>query len=261
MNYSVQAIKLGEFGAVPGPELFWMGNFDQWDKLFVIGVVIRGGGKTAIINSGPPLDLLPTMNASWRKFFSRDDIDLKVKVEEQIENALANVGVKPSKVDYVFVTPFQAYAIGNVDKFPNAQICLSRRGWIDFHAPRWREHPHDFRNFCIPERTLIHLVTEAWPRVRLLEVEEEILPGLEVFWTGVHHRNSIAVKIRTKKGTVIASDSFFKYENIEKMRPLGINESMEECLVAYNRIKSEADILLPLYDYEVFKRHPKGKIA
>jgi glyoxylase-like metal-dependent hydrolase (beta-lactamase superfamily II) len=261
MNYQVQAIKLGEFGAVPGPELYWMGNFDTWDKLFVIGVVIQGDGKTILINSGPPLDLLPTMNQNWRKFFGRSDVDLTVKEDERIERALARVGVKSNDVDYVFVTPFQAYAIGGVDKFPKAQICLSRKGWIDFHAPRWRQHPHDFRPFCIPDTILIHLVTEAWSRVRLLEEEEEVLPGISVFWTGVHHRNSVAVKIKTKKGNVIASDCFFKYENIEKMRPLGINESMEECLTAYHRIKKEADILLPLYDYEVFKRHPRGKIA
>jgi hypothetical protein len=32
------------------------------------------------------------------------------------------------------------------------------------------------------------------------------------------------------------------------MIPLGIMESLEECMRAYARIKREADILLPLYD-------------
>jgi hypothetical protein len=261
MDYQVDVVKLGEFGAVPGPELYWMSDFDRWEKLHVLGVVIRGGGKVVLINTGPPLDLLPRMNEHWRKGFGRNDVDLKVAESEHIENALARVGVNTREVTDVLVTPFQAYAIGNVDKFKNARLCLSRRGWIDFHAPRWREHPHDLRGFCIPDRILVHLVTEAWPRVHLLADEEELLPGMSVFWTGVHHRNSIAVKIATKKGAVIASDCFFKYENVEKMRPLGINESLEECLVAYHRIRREASILLPLYDPQVLERHPGGRVA
>ena len=261
MKYQVDVVKTGTFGAVPGPELFWMSHWGEWRPLDTLAVVIRGGGKTVLINTGPPLDLLPTMNAAWRKIFGRDDVDLTVKDDEKIGNALAKVGVKPSDVDIVIVTPFQAYAIGGIDQFPKAKLCLSRRGWIDFQAPRWREHPHDNRAFCIPDRLLTHLVTTAWPRVHLMQDEEEILPGLSVFWTGVHHRNSVAVKIATAKGNAIASDCFFLYENVEKMHPLGINESLEECLVAYTRIKKEADLTIPLYDPEVFKRHPGGKVA
>ena len=49
--------------------------------------------------------------------------------------------------------------------------------------------------------------------------------------------------------------------NIEENIPLGINESLEECLAAYNRIRREADIVVPLYDPEVLVRHPRGIIA
>jgi hypothetical protein len=61
----------------------------------------------------------------------------------------------------------------------------------------------------------------------------------------------MAYVIDSAKGRVLASDSFFKYENVEKMIPLGIMESLEECMQAYERIVKEADILLPLYDPRV----------
>ncbi len=199
------------------------------------------------------------MNARWANFDPRHQ--LRVAPEEELAPALATVGVRLDEVDLVVITPFQAYVIGNVLRFPKAEIGLSRRGWIDFHAPRWREHPHDFRPFCIPDDVLVGLVTHAWPRVRLLEDEEELLPGLSVFWTGVHHRSSLAVKAWTEQGVVIASDSFFRYENVEQNRPLGINESLEEAMVAYDRIRREADVLLPLYDPRVFERHPAGHVA
>ncbi len=258
-TYRVDVVKFGQWDWAPGFEMFWMGAQDPAEPLALVGVVIRGNGKTVLVNSGPDPELLPTLNAHWATFDPRHQ--LRVADEERLEPALAAIGVGLDDVDLVVVTPFQAYAIGNVLRFPRAGIGLSRRGWIDFHAPRWREHPHDVRPFCIPDPVLVGLVTDAWPRVRLLEEEDELLPGLSVFWTGVHHRSSLAVKVRTARGKVIASDAFFRYENVEQNRPIGINESLEEAMVAYERIRREADILLPLYDPRVFERHPGGRVA
>ena len=96
---------------------------------------------------------------------------------------------------------------------------------------------------------LVPLVTDRWAQLQLLDDEHAVLPGISTFWVGSHHRASIAVKIETTDGTVVASDCIFQYENLEGHRPLGINESMEETLVAYERIRREADIVIPLYDH------------
>jgi hypothetical protein len=257
--YRVDVIKLGQWDWAPGFEMFWMEPSAPDEPLALVSVIIRGNGNTIVVNTGPDPDFLPTMNERWANFDPRHQ--LRVTDDERLEPALAHVGVRLEDVDQVIVTPFQAYAIGNVLRFPRAEICLSRRGWIDFHAPRWRPHPHDNRALCIPKDVLIGLITDAWDRVRLLDDEEELAPGLSVFWTGVHHRNSVAVKALTAKGAVIASDAFFRYENVERMHPIGINESMEEALVAYSRIKRDANILIPLYDPRVFERHPGGHVA
>lgn len=257
--YRVDVVKFGQWDWAPGFELFWMEPNAPAEPLALVGVVIRGGGQTVLVNTGPDPAFLPAMNQRFAGFDSRHQ--LRVAAGERLEPALATVGVGLGDVDVVLVTPFQAYAIGNVLRFPRAQICLSRRGWIDFHAPRWREHPHDFRPFCIPDDVLVGLVTDAWPRVRLLADEEELLPGLLVFWTGGHHRSSLAVKVQTARGALIASDVFFRAENVDQNRPLGINESLEEILVAYDRIRREADVLLPLYDPRLFERHPDGRVA
>jgi glyoxylase-like metal-dependent hydrolase (beta-lactamase superfamily II) len=259
VDYRVDVARLGGWDAVPGPELFWMEGFDRWEPLALLGVLARAPGVTALVNTGPPMDLLPAMNAHWRQL--RKDVQLRVAPEERIEAVLARLDVRPADVDLVVCTPFQAYALGNVDLFPRAEICLSRRGWIDFHAPNWRQHPHDVRAMAIPDRILVYLVTTAWSRVRLLRDEEEVAPDLSVFWTGGHHRSSLAVRIRTTRGTVVAGDCFFRYENLERMHPIGICESLEECLRAYDRIRREADVPIPLYDQRVLQRHPGGRVA
>jgi hypothetical protein len=170
------------------------------------------------------------------------------------------MGVTPGDVDLVLITPLQAYAVGNIPLFHNATVCLSRRGWIeDFHAPLYEMHVT--RKLRIPDDVLAYLTLEAPERLRLLADEEEILPGLEAFWVGTHHRSSMAYAIETSVGRVVVTDCCFKYGNIEGNHPLGIMESLPECMDAYRRIRAEADIVIPLYDPEVLQRFPEGKVA
>lgn len=257
MHYEVNVLKMGQC-EVPGPEVYWMSHWDRWEMLYFYMVVIRGHGHTIIINTGPPRDLT-ALNEVWREF-AGPRCQMVRREEERPEAALASLGLKPEDVDYVLITPLQAYATANIPLFRHAQICLSKRGWIeDIHAPKYPMHIP--RRLRIPDDVLTYLEMEAPDKLRLLDDEDEILPGLTAFWAGVHHRSSMAYAIETAKGTVIVSDSFFTYDNVEKMQPLGILESMEECFRTYERVRREADILLPLYDPQVLSRHPGGKIA
>ena len=65
--------------------------------------------------------------------------------------ALASIGIAPEAVDYVLITPLQAYATANIHLFTNATVCLSKRGWVeDYHVPKWPMHiPRELR---IPDR-------------------------------------------------------------------------------------------------------------
>ncbi len=92
------------------------------------------------------------------------------------------------EITHVIAAPFQTYSLGNILRLPNAESCLWRVGWIDFHVPRWRQLPHDKRSACIPDDVLAGLVIDAWPPLRLVE-DEEVVPGVEMFWTGTHHRS------------------------------------------------------------------------
>lgn len=244
MPYDLQVLKMGQC-EVPGPEVYWMSHWNSWELLYFWMILIRGNDKNIIINTGPPRDLAP-LNKVWSEAVDPRSQFVR-RPEEQPEEALGRFGLSPGDIDYVLVSPLQAYATGNIQLFRNATVCISRKGWIeDFQAPKFPMHiPRKLR---IPDDTLQYLEIEAPERLRLLDDEDEVLPGLQAFWTGVHHRSSMAYAIETGRGKVIASDCFFKYPNIENMIPLGIMESLEECMRAYSRIKKEADILLPLYD-------------
>jgi glyoxylase-like metal-dependent hydrolase (beta-lactamase superfamily II) len=257
MNYQIQVLKMGQC-EVAGPEVYWMSHWNDWVELYFLMVVIRGNGVTAIINTGPPEDLTD-LNARWIGGFGERGCMKRAENERPI-NALAGIGITPEDVTHALITPLQSYATANIQLFPNAQVCISKRGWIeDFHAEKFPMHVPRWHR--IPKDTLQYLMFEGCEKVRLLEDEDEIAPGLKAFWTGVHHRSSMCYVAETAKGSVAVSDCVFKYKNIEEMEPLGIQESLEEFHIACSRIKREAEIFIPLYEPEVLKRHPGGKVA
>jgi glyoxylase-like metal-dependent hydrolase (beta-lactamase superfamily II) len=257
MPYHVDVLKMGQC-QVRGPEVYWMDRWEAWEELYFYMVLVRGEGKVAVINTGPPSDLT-TLNARWTAAFGERGALVR-RESECPEMALGRHGVTPGDVDLVLITPLQAYAVGNIPLFRNAKVCISRRGWIeDFHAPRYEMHVP--RKLRIPDEVLAYLTLEAPEKLRLLEEEETLLPGLEAFWVGTHHRSSMAFLIETAAGRVAVTDCCFKYGNIEENHPLGIMESLPECMAAYQRIREAADIVIPLYDPEVLERFPEGKVA
>jgi hypothetical protein len=258
-KYKLCVLKMGE-ADVPGPEVYWMSHWFGWETLYFYMVVIQGEGITAIVNTGPPDDLT-ALNAFWLAGYGDKRTEMRRTENERPLAALASVGIKPSDVQYILVTPLQAYADANISKFAQVKkIFISRRGWIqDFFAPP--PPASDFpRKLMIPDDQVVYLTTQVLDRIHLVEDGEEVLPGIKMIWAGVHHRSSMAISIPTRRGTVIVSDCFFKYGNIEKNHPLGVNESLEEARRIYERVRREADITVPLYDPEVLERFPGGII-
>lgn len=258
MNYSVQAFNGGTFW-VPGPEVYWMQRWNTREEMNALIYLVRGGGHNILINTGPPEDLTE-INAAWLNFFDYPEAQIVRAEQQRPQNILKSQGLTPDDIDTVIVTPLQAYATANIHLFRKARICISRKGWIeDFQAPYY--HLHVPRHLRIPPQVNHYLQNEGWEKVHLLDDEEEIFEGLRVFWAGVHHRSSIAVCIETSKGTVVITDSFFKYGNIEEGHYLGVMESMMEADCTWARIRREAKIFASIYDPEVFHRHPSGVIA
>ncbi|GAA2755739.1 hypothetical protein [Actinopolymorpha rutila] len=255
-EFRVDVLPLGR-GDVPGPELFWMSGWDEWHTLLFQSVLLRGDGVTALVNTGPARDLEP-MNAHWEKVLGAR-ARMRREPGEFVVDQLARFGVTPEDVTHVVLTPLQLYTVSNVALFTNARICVAERGWVHFHTTH--AHPHDNRATSLPDDVLVHLVTEAWPRVRLLADEDELAPGLRTWWSGVHHRASVVVEADTPRGVVAISDSFFVLDNVEKNIPIGINENMYEAIAAYERVRRTADVIVPLYDPRNFERFTDGRVA
>jgi len=260
MHYAVRVLSVGQ-SMVHGPKIYWMSHWDEMLPLAYNVTLIQGGGITALVNTSPPDDDAQTRLdfPEWKTLQYPPHGFLTRQPTQMIEAALAEVGVGLDEITHVLLTPIELFTTGTLHRFRRAMICMTRRGWVHFHTTH--QHPHDSRWRKFPRETLIDLVTDSWDRVRLLDDEDLIAPGLRTWWCGGHHRESMVVEVDTPVGTTAVSDLFFYYDNIESDQLVGICECMEEVLAANARVRRNASHLVPIHDPKVFDRYPGGVIA
>ena len=270
--WDVQVLKLGQV-EVPVPQVLFLTGFDQWCTLNFYMVVATEGNKVVVVNTGLPDDLTD-INKFWEVSFGTPYGQRTQIVREDQERpieALAAIGISPNDVDHVVVTPMMAYSAAHLTAFPEAVYWLSKKGFVNRVIPdkgvvkvRGGDAPPiaNYRapiDIFIPPDQLHHLLYDAYHRVNFVD-EAVIEPGLSIWWAGVHHKGSLAVEIDSTAGTVIASDAFFYYENVENNHYLGVGESYDQAMETYEKVRQRADHIIPMHDPKVLDRYPGGKI-
>ena len=256
-TFTVSAFKVGQC-ELPGPIVFRTSPADEWHLLYFYMIVIRGLGKTLIVNPGLPDDL-SEMNRVWTEL-AGERCRVRRTEDERTEAVLESNGVAPDSVDFVLLTPFKLYSVGNLDLFPGATVCLSQHGWTEQYLARRYPRPEP-DPLAVPEPIFDRLQQGVPNPMRLLRDQDEILPGIRAFHVGVRDHSSMAYVVNTAKGAVVMSDCCFKYENVEQPQPTGIAESLEGCLNAYARIRAAGEVVVPLYDPALLERFPDGRIG
>jgi glyoxylase-like metal-dependent hydrolase (beta-lactamase superfamily II) len=78
-------------------------------------------------------------------------------------------------------------------------------------------------------------------RVRIVEGDQDVLPGIRVHRVGGHTAGLQIVTVRTGRGTVVlTSDASHFYRNVETRQPVQIITSLPEMLVAFETIHALA---------------------
>ncbi|HVU35669.1 MAG TPA: hypothetical protein VHE61_19675 [Opitutaceae bacterium] len=259
-RYRITAIPVGET-RVPAAEVFWMTQLAGWLPLTFWAFVLEAGDRRVLVNTGFPhgaaFQALHDHWTKWARSATGEDGHVPVvRPDQHITAALGARGIAPNDITDVLVTPLTAYATGGLDRFPRAKLHLSRRGWLDFHAPD-PEIPQLPRHIVFPPEVLRYLVAEAADRLVLLPDEtSEPIPGIRAWFCGGHHRSSMCFVVPTARGRVAITDAIFHYRNYEERIPLGLSESLEEHHRLYARLAREADLILPPYDPAIASRHP-----
>ncbi|AGJ62050.1 MBL fold metallo-hydrolase [Saccharolobus islandicus] len=246
-----KVFKVGDHGEVPGAEVYWMRDFDKWYRLYFYSFLLESDDGYVLINTGLPDDL-SLRNEFLRNWAKSDRCKFTVREEEKIENILRRLNLNTDDISHIIITPFQDYTIGRLHLFKRAFIYFSKTGWYhDVVNPS--PSPFLNRDIYFPKHIRNYIFEEAWNRIRLVE-DEEVIKGVEIKWSGCHHRSSMVVKFFYNGKRVCISDSAFLMGNFEQNIPIGIAEDIYECLRTYDYMRRECNIVIPAYDPENLNR-------
>ena len=144
-----------------------------------------------------------------------------------------------------------------LESYPNAVLTLQRK---DLEARLNPPHP-SFRELCF-DTLLDDLESRLGNRLNLIDGDTEIAPGIRTLVTGGHTLGHQAVLVETHAGVAcITGDLVPVYENLENDHATCLHEDLLECYRGMERIRQEADIVIPGHDARVLEKHPDGIVG
>ena len=174
---------------------------------------------------------------------------------------LRELGVDCARVPHVVLTHLHYDHVGNLEKFPEATFVVQDEE-MAFWTGRYAGRGH-FPSL-VEADDVLHLVRENFEgRLRFVDGDEEIVPGIEVYKTGGHSAGLQMVRIRTARGRVVlASDAAHFYRNIDEDRPFSIVTDLPRMYDAFDLARSLANsptLIVPGHDPLVMERFPTAR--
>jgi glyoxylase-like metal-dependent hydrolase (beta-lactamase superfamily II) len=147
--------------------------------------------------------------------------------------------VKPGDVPVALITHLHYDHWAGHSLFPGAEYWIQGDEVAFWTGPFGRSPA--FRQSANVE-SLARLVTLNYAnRVRIVDGDREVLPGLRVHRVGGHTAGLQIVSVETARGPVIlTSDASHFYRNVEKRQPVQIITSLPEMLQAFETIDALA---------------------
>ncbi len=169
---------------------------------------------------------------------------------------LHEIGVDCERVSCVILTHLHYDHVGNLEKFPEATFVVQEEE-MAFWTGRYAGREH-FRH-TVEVEDVVYLVRKNFEgRLRFVDGNEEIVPGIEVYRARGHSAGLQVVRVETEKGNfVLASDATHFYANLEEDRPFSIVHDLSRMYGAFDLVRSLADSpahVIPGHDHLVMER-------
>lgn len=239
-QYEVFAIQYGTISQFPVAGLVQGADKDRKLDIAMMVWLIRGGGHNVLVDSG----------------FYRDDLVKQWKPANftRPDEAVARAGVRSGDITDVIITHAHWDHADGADLFPKATFWIQKEEY-DYYSTRAGK-----AGVTVADMDFFRHAKEEG-RLRLVDGEREILPGIRVYTGGRHTYASQYVTVTAKDGPVVlASDNVYLYENLEKHVPIAQTFDATSNLAAQDRMKSLAGAvgsIVPGHDPAVMSRFPR----
>lgn len=214
--------------------------------------LLQGGGLRVLVDTG--------IDTALDDYTSQEQRErLTLTPHRTTLELLASVGLTPDDIDVLVITHLHFDHYLNARLFERARIVVNRLEYLHVLLP---ENRPMLPRSSYPREVFAWLVDEAWERLELVDGDVEVLPGLQVSWTGGHTPGHQIVLVQTTAGlVVIPGDEAYLYEHVEKLVPIGNHYDLMQHVASLRRIREMGGTLLPAHDPKVTQRHPSMRIG
>ena len=202
---------------------------------------------TVALIAGPEKILVDTSFLSVERTWEIRRRKIVRSQDQELLAALAAAGARPEEITTVILTHLHYDHAGNNRLFPNARFFVQREELRYALAPT----RFDASAYFAPSLgvTPDYLGTPF----ELLDGDTELTHGIRVIRTPGHTPGHQSVLVDTVGGRYcIAGDAVMWHENLERMIPPGVLTSVIDCMASLERIKREADHVLPSHEPTLF---------
>lgn len=236
----------------------WRDDLRRRDGTVVSGVMvpapvwlIEGARRVILIDTGvgdvDEIDRLHARHGSIRWIVERAE-------DQDLVRGLAAHGVRPEDVELVVLSHLHFDHVGNNELFPNARFIVQRDELPQALAPP------KFCMFYYPEYR--YKMEAVLDRLDVVDGDVQIDPDIRLLKIGGHTPGCQATLVQTSAGVVcLTSDAMYNYRNIELDWPVGSFWDLPQLLRGMERMRQEADLLVPQHDWQFLAEHPEGSIG
>lgn len=250
-HYEIHAIKYAESERQARENFLLPDPHDGPMPLDYFVWLIRGGGRTVLVDTGFTEARARARRRNWLRCPSE---------------GLASLGVSPEDVQTVIITHLHYDHAGNLDLFPQAEFVIQDEE-VHYATGRYMRYRAPRTPFEVDDVTALIRHNYAG-RVRFVDGDEELAPGLTVHFVGGHSRGLQAVTVETRRGLVVlASDAAHFYANLTRGNPFPTIADVPENLESHERLfrlAGSLDRLIPGHDPRVmalWPQHPRDALV
>ena len=221
--YEVYALKYGERDTTACQFFYREPSHEPITLHFYVWLIL-GGSHPVLVDAG-----------------CREDDAAQRGIRHYVSPAtmVQRVGVRPADIPTVLISHLHWDHWAGHSLFPSAEFWIQRDEVEFWTGPVAR---FELYRQLANATALGELVTLHYGgRIRLVEGEREVLPGLRVHWVGGHTAGLQIVSVETGRGRVVlTSDASHFFRNVERRWPTQIITNLPQMLAAFDTIDALA---------------------